>query len=224
MVLMVFHTSFWAVFEQAGSSFTFLTDTFLDRKVFGYELKTSWFQVVNPSMIVMLAPLFARTWNFLTRVDKNPSIPTKFALGNLGAALGFGVIVLGAHSVLGNVQEGATVLPKMPLLYMILTYLMHTTGELCLSPVGLSAITKLSPPRAVGTVMGSWFLTISMAHKAAGFIAGLTTPHGFNKWTPVAKLSRYSAVYKVVGFVVGGMGLLLGVLSGLLKKLAHGVE
>jgi POT family proton-dependent oligopeptide transporter len=216
IVLMFFHTTFWAVFEQAGGSFTFLTDKFINRKIFSFELATPQFQFFNAAFIVMLAPVFARMWRKLASWGRNPSIPLKFSWGVIGAALGFFIIVLGGQL---RGEDGL-----IPLIWMVLTYLMHTLGELCLSPVGLSAMTKLAPERAVGTVMGAWFLTFSFGHKLAAVIAHMTAGEQGESLPDLERLARYMETYWQVGLLVLGLGLLLALFSPLLKRLAHGVE
>jgi len=143
----------------------------------------------------------------------------KFSFGNVLAGFGFAILVLGGSNLTATASA-----PKLGLVWLFLTYLLHTLGELCLSPVGLSAITKLAPEKAVGTVMGSWFLTISFAHTLAGKIAGMTTPSGFETWETMQKLARYTAVYGWAALAVIGLGVLLGALSPVLQRLGHGVD
>ena len=215
VVLMWFHTLFWAVFEQAGSSFTFLTDKFVDRRVINVEIPTSLFQVFNPTFIVALAPVFARLWRVLHRRGLNPSVPAKFALGDLGAAAGFGALVLGCQSAVPN----AVGVPKFGLAWMVLAYLLHTLGELCLSPVGLSAVTELSPPQSVGAMMGAWFLTFSFGHKLAALIATRISAGDPAKVLSSTGIGRYRDVYGSVGLAVAGQGIILGLLSRWLRRL-----
>lgn len=168
LVLFFFHMLFWAFFEQAGSSITLFTERNVDRTILGNEIPTSTFQSVNPMFIILLAPLFSIIWVSLQKLRMNPFTPSKFALGIIQLGLGFGMFVIGG-------EWFATEQGLVPLIFLILGYLFHTTGELCLSPVGLSMITKLSPARIVGFVMGAWFLSISFAHHIAGLIASQTS-------------------------------------------------
>ncbi|HLU48677.1 MAG TPA: oligopeptide:H+ symporter [Planctomycetota bacterium] len=166
MILMVFHMLFWGGFEQAGSSFNVLTYEHVSRNVGGVEIAASQFQSLNALLIVLLAPLFSILWKKLGDFNREPSVPFKFALGLAQLGLGFLVLVWGIR----HAGSGSMV----ALSFLFFTYFFHTTGELCLSPVGLSAVTKLAPKQWVGFCMGAWFLTIANGHLLAGAIAGLT--------------------------------------------------
>lgn len=162
-VLFVFATLFWAAFEQAGSSLNLFADRFTRTTVLGWNFPSSWFQSVNALLIVALAPFFAWLWVRLGKYE--PSSPTKFAYGLLFAGLGF-LVMMFAANVSG--PDKARVSPN----WLILCYLMHTIGELALSPVGLSTVTKLAPTRITGFMMGIWFLSISFGNKIGGWVAG----------------------------------------------------
>ncbi|MEZ6196262.1 MAG: oligopeptide:H+ symporter [Planctomycetota bacterium] len=165
IILMVFHAMFWTFFEQAGSSLTLFADRVVDRVVPIYGTATaSQFQAMNPFFIIVFAPIFTMIWTKLGA--RQPSIPVKFALGLLQLGLGFGVLVLGMNAVSEGEKVGWIILGSM--------YLLHTTGELCLSPVGLSAVTKLAPPTATAFVMGAWFLSIAFGNITAGELAAKT--------------------------------------------------
>ena len=168
IALMFFHMLFWAGFEQAGSSFTVLTDQHVRRTVVGFDgpVQASVFQFVNPAFIVLIAPLLTALWKTLQKKNWEPSVPAKFALGLLQLGAGFWVLLVGIEYM----DSAASI----ALGWMVFCYLLHTTGELCLSPVGLSAVTKLAPKRWVGFCMGAWFLTIANAHLLAAGIARLT--------------------------------------------------
>ncbi|MCI4669926.1 MAG: peptide MFS transporter [Bacteroidia bacterium] len=166
-VLFVFHALFWALFEQAGGSLTLFTEKNVDRVILGSEIPSSVFQSLNAFFIIILAPVFSFIWIRLNKANREPSTPMKFVLGLAQLGLGYGIIVLGASVF----SEMGTV----PVIFLVLMYLFHTTGELSLSPVGLSMITKLSPVKIVGFVMGAWFLSISLANNMAGLIGQLTT-------------------------------------------------
>ena len=158
-------------------------------------------------------------WPFLSRIRKNPSIPNKFVLGLLQVGAGFGVLVLASKfAVAGQTSLG----------FLVLCYFIHTTGELCLSPVGLSMVTKLAPARMTGLVMGAWFLSISFAHSIAGAIAALTGGAGASDAggavSAVESLAIYAGVFQQIAWVAVGIAGVLFVLSPLLKKWLHGVE
>jgi proton-dependent oligopeptide transporter, POT family len=168
LLLVGFNPVFWSLFEQAGSSLTLYADTHLNKSVFGwFTMSSGTVQNFNAFFIIALAPLFAAVWVKLAKKGKDPTVGTKFALGLLQLGLGFLVLVLGARFFTGS--DGQT-----PLVFMIGLYFLLTTGELCLSPVGLSAVTKLAPQRLTGFVMGFWFLSIAGANFLAGQIGALT--------------------------------------------------
>ena len=141
---------FWSGFEQAGSSMNLFARDLTDRNISGWEMPASWLQNVNPVLIVIFAPIFGWLWTWLATRKANPSTPLKFALGLFGLAAGFFVLSWGA----ANMGEGALVSPA----WLVVTYFLHTVGELCLSPVGLSSVTKLAPAGRVGQMMGVWFI------------------------------------------------------------------
>jgi proton-dependent oligopeptide transporter, POT family len=163
-ILFVFSAMFWSGFEQAGSSLNIFAERYTDRVYFGWEMPASWLQSVNPIFIILLAPFFAALWINLGRRNMNPSVPVKFGLGLIQLGLGFAVMAFAASLA----ADGSQVLP----LWLVLTYLLHTTGELCISPVGLSAVTKLAPRKFLGQMMGLWFISISLGNLFAGLIAG----------------------------------------------------
>ena len=156
---------FWSGFEQAGSSLNLFAERYTDREMFGWVMPTSWLQSINPLFIIILAPVFGWLWVALAKRNLEPSMPAKFALGLIQLGLGFGVMIFAAMIV---VNTGDKVLPT----WLILTYLLHTTGELCLSPIGLSAITKLAPQRYVSQLMGTWFMGAALGNLIGGLVAG----------------------------------------------------
>ncbi len=162
--LFVLAALFWSGFEQAGSSLNLFAARLTDRHVFGWEAPASWLQSVNPILIILLAPVFGWLWTWLAARSLNPSIPLKFALGLLGLSAGFFVIAWGA----AQATPEAPVSPS----WIVGTYFLHTVGELCLSPVGLSTITELAPPKRVGQMMGVWFIAASLGNLFAGLVAG----------------------------------------------------
>ena len=152
-ILILFSLIFWALFEQAGSSLNILTDRGVDRVIFGWEVPASMFQSLNAGFIFTIAPLFALLWIALAKRNMEPSTPIKFSIGIVLVGLGFLALVYGMNSSEG-LQTGV--------IWIVLIYLLHTLGELCLSPVGLSSVTKLSPQRIVGFMMGMWFLHLQL--------------------------------------------------------------
>lgn len=205
LVLILFSITFWACFEQAGSSMNLFTDRYVDRTILGWQVPASWFQSVNPAFIILLAPLFSWLWIRLGRAQRNPAAPLKFGLGLVQLAGGFIAMVIGARQA---AESGVS-----SLFWLVLAYFLHTTGELCLSPVGLSTVTKLAPVRLVGLMMGMWFLSNAFAGVLSGQIAALTGPE-----------AGYADVFKGIVYFAGGAGLLLLIISPLLKKLEYGAE
>jgi POT family proton-dependent oligopeptide transporter len=163
LVLFVAAAVFWSVFEQAGSTLNLFAERNTRTEVLGNDFPASWFQSLNSLFIVMLAPLFAWLWVRLGRRD--PSSPAKFTIGLVFVALGFGVLIFAAQ----RAEQGVMVSP----MWLVATYLLHTIGELCLSPVGLSAMTKLAPARIAGLTMGIWFLAASVGNYMGGRVASL---------------------------------------------------
>lgn len=161
-ILFVFNALFFAAFEQAGSSLNLFADLKTQNEVFGFVFPSTWYQSLNPIFILMLAPIIASIWMFLGR--KNPSSPFKFVLGLLFVGLGFMLLVPGAA-----LAESGLVGPG----WLVGVYFLHTVGELCLSPVGLSIATRLAPVRFAGLIVGAWFLSISLGNYIGGRIAGL---------------------------------------------------
>jgi POT family proton-dependent oligopeptide transporter len=166
VVLLFFTTTFWTFFELAGSSLSLFTARNVDRNLFGYEIKTTFFQSFNPLFIMLFAPIFSWVWIKLSNMNKEPAAPYKFGLGLVLLGLGFLALNLGGSSASAGM---------IPAIFMVLLYLLHTIGELTLSPVGLSLVTKLSPRHMVGFLMGIWLLSSSLAHQGGKHIAKLTT-------------------------------------------------
>ena len=156
-------------------------------------------------------------WVKLAKIGKNPSIPLKFAFGIAQLGLGFLVSIIGMKFANAEFQ--------VPLLTLVFLYLLHTTGELFLSPIGLSMVTKLAPAKIAGTAMGAWFLSFAMANYLGGFIASLMGGHGGGEdLTGEAGLIAYTDVFTTIGLICLGMALLIIILNRPLKKLMHGVE
>ena len=155
---------FWSGFEQAGSSMNIFARDLTDRTVMGWEMPASWLQNVNPLFIVLFAPLFGFLWTWLAQRNANPSIPMKFVLGLFGLAAGFFVLSW------GSANAGDT--SRVSMSWLVVTYFLHTSGELCISPVGLSSMTKLAPKGRVGQMMGVWFIGAALGNLFAGLVAG----------------------------------------------------
>jgi proton-dependent oligopeptide transporter, POT family len=164
IALFIACAMFWAGFEQAGASFNLFADRHTDLNVFGWDMPAGVLQAVNPLFIILFAPVFAALWVNLGRRNLDLSAPAKFALGLILMGIGFMVMFFAARYVV----MGEKVMPT----WLILTYLFHTFGELCLSPVGLSSMTKLAPARFVGQVMGLWFLATAVGNNLAGQFSG----------------------------------------------------
>jgi POT family proton-dependent oligopeptide transporter len=164
VVFFLFAILFWAGYEQAGSTLNLFADRHTRLDVLGFSFPSSWFQSVQPFFVITLAPLFAWTWVKLGAHE--PSVSGKFALGLFFMGLSFAVLIpAGAMAQ----EEGIRVSPW----WLVVAYMISEFGELCLSPVGMSAVTRLAPPRIVGLMMGVWFLSLSFGNKLAGWLAGL---------------------------------------------------
>jgi len=166
VMLLLFTTVFWTFFELAGSAMNLFTERNVQKNLLGADIPTTFFQSVNPLFIMLFAPLFSWLWIKLAQSGKEPAAPYKFALGLVLLGAGFLVLTLG---------KGYAIAGLVPAMFLILLYLLHTLGELTLSPVGLSLVTKLSPANIVAFLMGIWFLSSSIAHQAGKHIATLTT-------------------------------------------------
>jgi proton-dependent oligopeptide transporter, POT family len=217
LILIVFSVLFWTLFEQAGSSLTLYANNNSDLSVFGlFSINVGQTQLFNPGLIVLLGPLFVAMWAGLARRGAEPSTSVKFGLGIVQVGLGFLVLVFGIE----NFTDADF---KVPLLWLFLAYLLHTTGELCLSPVGLSMITRLSVARVVGLMMGVWFLSSALAHTLAGLIAQETstdTVAGVVK-DAKAQLVSYQEVFSTIGWVAVVIGIVLVLLSPILTRHMH---
>lgn len=207
MFLILGSILFWALFEQAGSSLNLFTDRHVDRGA----VPASVFQSINAIYIVLLAPLFAGLWTWLGRRNMEPSTPVKFGLAMLQLGFGFLVLKWGAQAV---GMENAT-----PVIFIFLIYLFHTTGELCLSPVGLSAMNRLAPAHMASLIMGTWFFASATGNFAAGLISSATGAE--NATGEGAGKELVLSVYSTIGLYAIGFGVLVIVISPLIKKLMH---
>jgi POT family proton-dependent oligopeptide transporter len=217
-VLMFFHMVFWAFFEQAGSSLTLFAERNVYRSILGWQVPTAALASINPIFIWIFGPLFATLWTMLGAKKRDPSAPTKFGWALLQIGLGFFIIWIG--SKMADAQG------MVLLLFLILGYMFHTTGELCLSPVGLSMVTKMSPARIVGMMMGAWFLSIAMANYLAGIIAkftGVSEGGGDKAQVPSATESVmvYGDVFIKIAIASVVAAILCFVLSPILTKWMH---
>jgi len=219
IVLIVFNVTFWTLFEQAGSSLTLFADRNTNLSVFGlFSLSAGQTQFFNAFFIVALAPVFSSLWIGLAKRGIEPGIPIKFGIALIGVGLGFLALVWGTH------YAGADF--KVAIWWLALLYLIHSIAELCISPVGLSMITKLSIARVVGMMMGMWYLSISMAQYVGGAIAQIASVAtvGGEVTNPRLSLETYAGVFHTIGLVAIGVGALLLAVSPLLRKWMHGVN
>jgi len=190
---------FWSGFEQAGTSLTLFARDLTDRSVMGWEMPAAFLQSVNALFIIILAPLFGSLWVWLEGRKADPSIPVKAGLGLLGLSMGFFVLAWGA----ANASPDNLLSPS----WLVVTYFLHTVGELAISPIGLSAITKLSPERRVGQMMGIWFVGAALGNLFAGLVAGqLETMEPFR-------------LFRTVAMIVGGVGIFALIVSPRVKRL-----
>jgi POT family proton-dependent oligopeptide transporter len=199
--------TFWAGYEQMGASFNLFAQRYTDRYLLGTEIPAGILQGVNPIFIIVFAPVLAAVWLGLGRRNRDLAAPTKFALGLL--LLGAGFLVMYFASL--HVISGEKVLPT----WLVFTYLLHTLGELCLSPVGLSSMTKLAPTRFVGQVMGLWFLSMALGDNLAGQLSG--------EYDSSNLLSLPGLFLKIFWWgALGGLAMLF--LTPLLKRLMGGIR
>jgi POT family proton-dependent oligopeptide transporter len=204
LFLIALNPLFWGLFEQAGGSLNLYTDKFVDRG----GVPTSLFQSINPIYIVLFAPLFAALWQWLGRKGLEPSAPAKFGLGIAQLGLGFLVFVWGAGTADPAVMTSVV--------FVFLIYLLHTTGELCLSPVGLSAMARLSPIHLASFVMGAWFYMSAVGNFVAGKIGEATGGEG-------GEMSKelVLGIYWKIGLIAIGVSVVVLALSPIVKKWMH---
>lgn len=219
MILITFNTVFWTLFEQAGSSLTLFADRNTDLHVTsGFSISAGQTQFFNAFFIVVLAPLFSLLWSAMSKRGVEPTIPVKFAVALMGVGAGFLFLVWGSQFAGSDF--------KVALWWLAGLYLIHSMAELCISPVGLSMITKLSIARIVGLMMGTWFLSISVAQYVAGVVAQFASVETVGGQVTNLKVSldTYIGVFTTIGWISVGIGVLLMVLSLPLKYLMHGVK
>jgi POT family proton-dependent oligopeptide transporter len=211
LIIFAFNILFWMFFEQAGSSFTFLAENIVDRNLDGWIFPTAWFQSVNSIAIIACAPIMAIIWVALGKRNANPSIPRKFGLGLLGNGLAFGLLMIALSSMVDEFG-------KIPFWTLFMVYVIQSIGELCLSPIGLSMVTKLAPVRLVGFGMGGWFLSTGIGNNLSGLFASHVSGE--------AGMSVQSALggYTFGFWALMGAGVLLFLIAPLIQKLMHGVK
>ena len=206
---------FWALFEQAGSSLNLFTDRLVDRTMMGAEVPAPVFQSLNAGFIFIFAPLIAWLWIALAKKNRNPSTPVKFAMGVFMAGLGFLALVGGMKA---SGSSGMTAV-----YFVFLIYWIHTMGELMVSPVGLSVVTKMAPARVVGMTMGAWFLYSGLSNYLAGVIARTTGAEtlGGQLTDVAAAKAGYISVYSNVAYVAMGIAVFMLLISPIIKKWMH---
>jgi len=220
LVLIAFSVLFWSCYELDSSSINLFTERNVDREVFGlFEIPAPSLQSVNPGFVIVFSLLFSLIFMRLAARKRDISTPAKFSIGIILLGVGFGVLALGAALAGG---DGLVSLGWLVFGY----YLIKSLGELFLSPVGLSMITKLSPKKMTGTMMGMWFLFSALSEKLAGEIAKFTSVKSFEGEIPppVETVGIYGGLYLKIFFITGGVGLILLLLVPLIKKWMHGVE
>ena len=218
-IFMAINVVWWALFEQAGTSLTLFADRAVDRFIGGWEMPAENTQFFNPFFIVVFGSVFSSMWARLDKAGKSPNIPIKFGLAFLQLGLGFYMLVIGSG------MAGADF--KVPLMFLALLYLFHTTGELFLSPIGLSMVTKLAPKGQTASVMGAWFLSFAGANFVGGEIAKLTGGHGGEGEAPQtaeAVMNTYVGTYENFSYVIVAIGVLVILLNKPFNKLLHGVK
>ncbi len=208
-VLFIFAAIFWAAFEQAPTSLNLFANDFTDRSIFGWQMPATWFQSINSFFVIIFAPVFAWLWVSMARRGFELSSPTKFALGLGLAGVGFLLMVFAARAV---VASGGTILVSP--WWLIGSYFFQTLGELCLSPVGLSSMTKLAPRQYVGQMMGIWFLATSVGNLIAGLVGGHIDPNQLDQ-TPVVftgtAIALFVATLVLVAMIVPIRRMMAGV-------------
>lgn len=214
VILLIFTTIFWTFFELAGSAVNVFTERNVNKSVLGMEFQTTFFQSINPLFIMIFAPVFSWLWIKLSKADKEPAAPYKFT---------FGLVLLGCGFLVLNLGKASAVEGLVPAIFLIMLYLLHTLGELALSPVGLSLVTKLAPREIVGFLMGIWFLSSSIAHQLGKTIANLTAIDPSSS-TPQESLDLAMGVFNNIGFFAIGSGVLLFLLAPMISKWMHGIK
>ncbi len=210
-IFFVATTVFYAAYEQAGSSLNLFADRYTDLMIGTFEIPASWFQSVTAGFVLIFAPIFAWLWVWLSKRNLNPSTPVKLSLGLLFMSTGF-FLMVGASAV---VAGGAKPLPT----WLIFTYMFHTFGEICLYPIGLSAVTKLTPPRLVGQMMGIYFTALAFGNLVAGLFAGQ-----FDKEAIAADPSMLANLFGLVAKITLGAAIIVLILNKPIRKLMGNIH
>ncbi|MBT8074041.1 MAG: MFS transporter [Xanthomonadales bacterium] len=211
LIIFAFNILFWMFYEQAGNSFTFLADQIVNRDFGSFIFPTAWFQSVPALAVILLAPVMAWLWVWMAKRDLNPSIPRKFGLGLVFNGLAFLLLMF----ALSNLVNDAG---KIPFWTMLAAYIIQVVGELCLSPIGLSMVTKLAPVRLVGLGMGGWFLSTGIGNNLSGIFASAVS--GETGMTTTSALSGYTFGF----WALIGSGVVLFLIAPLIQRLMHGVK
>ena len=215
-IFFFFAVFFFAGMEQAGASFNLYANKYIDRTIFGHEIPTAWLQMINPFFVIVLAPVFAYFWN--TRLGQALNTPLKMGLGLIVLGIGFWFMLIAGFQRGATWQGGLNIVDnpdatiKASMIWMILTYLLHTIGELSLSPVGLSIVTKLSPARFASLFMGVWIMAAAFANMLAGLISSYVVELGAS--TVFASISAFVMV----------LGILMVSLNKVIERMMHGVR
>ncbi|HEU4716960.1 MAG TPA: peptide MFS transporter, partial [Bacteroidia bacterium] len=215
-IIAFFVIFFWSAFEQAGASLTLFADQQTDRTIFGWEMPASYFQSINPLAIIFLAPIFAIIWTSLGKRNIEPPSPIKQALGLFLLAFGYLIIAFGVHGVNGTA--------KVSMFWLFSMYVIHTMGELCLSPIGLSMVARLSPLRLGSLLMGIWFMSNAMANDFAGMLSALYPENGKVTHLFGFEITGLYDFFMVFVVMAGVASLLLFLLSKKLRTMMHGIR
>jgi POT family proton-dependent oligopeptide transporter len=211
LIIFFVNILFWMFFEQAGSSFTFLADKIVNRNLGFVVFENAWFQSVNSIAIIVMAPVMAALWVWLAKFNANPSIPRKFGIAMIFNGLAFGILMYALSSLVDITNH-------IPFWTLFAVYWIQSIGELCLSPIGLSMVSKLAPTRLVGMGMGGWFLSTGIGNNLSGIFASHVS--GESGQTVASALSGYTSAF----WVLVGAGILMLLIAPLIQKLMHGVK
>lgn len=215
-IIAVFVIFFWSAFEQAGSSLTLFADQQCDRHIGGWEMPTTWFQSINPIVVVLFAPVMAMLWETLDKHNLEPQSPVKQAIGLMFLAIGYLVIAYGTYGITGG--------QKASMWWLFALYFIHTIGELSLSPIGLSMVNKLSPARLTSLLMGVWFMSNAASNILAGKLATLLPDDDETKYFCGMEISSLTDFFLLFAVMAGLASVALLVMCPMLKKMMQGVK
>ena len=215
-VIAIFVIFFWSAFEQAGSSLTLFADQQVERQIGDFEFKTGWFQSINPIVVVTFAPIMALLWQFLGKRNLEPASPVKQAMGLALLSIGYFVIAFATHGV----EPGV----KIMMFWLVALYFIHTIGELCLSPIGLSMVNKLAPAHLASLLMGVWFMSNAASNILAGKLAALLPQGGEAQHFLGFEIATLDQFFLLFAVMAGGASILLFLISPLLKKMMCGIR